>query len=73
MVEEEQLMIDPNLMLVKVCEDIVSSQDKLENKLAKFMAIFKLLLENGYVDGENIMKLAEKEIKRLYKTSKTPP
>ena len=60
-------MADPYKMLKEVCEDIKSSPDKLEERLAKFMAIFKYMIENGLVDGEKIMKLSEKNFKKLEK------
>jgi hypothetical protein len=57
-------------MLLDVCDEIKSSPDDLEDKLAKFLAIFKLLIENDHVDGEEIMRLSEKKIKTLEKKLK---
>jgi len=57
-------------MLLDVCDDIKSSPDDLEDKLAQFLAIFKLLIENDHVDGEEIMRLSERKIKALEKKLK---
>ena len=57
-------------MLLDVCDEIKSSPDDLEDKLAQFLAIFKLLIENDHVDGEEIMRLSERKIKALEKKLK---
>jgi len=39
----------------------------LEAELGDILGVFKLLFEEGHLDGENVMKCAEDKIKKLEK------
>jgi len=43
----------------------ITNIKKLESELGDILGVLKLLIEEGHVDGENIMKCAENKIKKL--------
>jgi NTP pyrophosphatase (non-canonical NTP hydrolase) len=51
----------------------VTNIHHLEDEIGDILGVLKLLIEEGYVDGERIQKGAEAKVKKLDKFMTNPP